>query len=95
MCFCVLDQHQLGTDKGKEICAKMREYATLLAVNLRKESLEQQETVQLQRKLDDMEGKLRRLEAQEVRHPLRLSRLSPKSSFTRMARLYLRGHSNR
>ena len=41
----------------------MREYATLLAVNLRKESLEQQDTAVLQRKLDDMESKLSRLEA--------------------------------
>ena len=43
----------------------MREYATLLAVNLRKESLEQQDTAVLQRKLDDMESKLSRLEAAE------------------------------
>eukprot|EP01052_Picozoa_sp_SAG31_P008291 SAG31_NODE_416_length_15934_cov_7.384970_10_plen_289_part_00 len=61
---------ELGTQKGKEICAKMREYATLLAVNLRKESLEQQDTDVLQRKLDEMEERLRRLEAAEgAKHP--------------------------
>jgi hypothetical protein len=38
----------------------MREFATLLAVNLRKESLEQMETIQLKLKLDSMESKLRR-----------------------------------
>jgi len=56
---------QFHTDEGKEICAKMRAFATELAVNLRKESLEQMATPALQTKLAEMRAKLRRAEARE------------------------------
>lgn len=56
---------QLQTDEGKDICAKMRAFATELAVNLRKESLEQMATPALQTKLTEMRARLRRAEARE------------------------------
>lgn len=56
---------QFLTDEGKDICAKMRAFATELAVNLRKESLEQMATPALQTKLAEMQARLRRAEARE------------------------------
>ena len=57
---------QFQTDEGKEICAKMRAFATELAVNLRKESLEQMTTPALENKLAEMQARLRRAEARET-----------------------------
>merc|ERR1711939_127973 len=56
---------QFQTEEGKEICAKMRAFATELAVNLRKEALEQMATPALQTKLAEMQARLRRAEARE------------------------------
>ena len=49
----------------QDICAKMRAFATELAVNLRKESLEQMATPALHTKLAEMQDRLRRAEARE------------------------------
>ena len=57
---------QFQTDEGKEICAKMRAFATELAVNLRKESLEQMATPALHTKLTELQARLRRAEARET-----------------------------
>ena len=52
-----------ATDEGKDICATMRGFATELAVNLRKASLEDMATPALQAKLAEEQARLRRAKA--------------------------------